>query len=108
MSIYPKFTEQVLIELRKLAEEQKNQRALQIKNKTLKQTHDIELAKSFSPILKQSAEVIESTKNLGEVFKESQPKNYIPQAIEHTPLPQPKETNEGVVYDTERENTKTI
>ena len=36
MSIYSKVTEQDLINLRKLAEQQKNQRALKIKNRILK------------------------------------------------------------------------
>ena len=41
MSIYPNFTEQDLINLRKLAEQQKNQRVLKIKKRILKRTHDI-------------------------------------------------------------------
>ena len=41
MSIYSNGTEQDLINLRKLAEQQKNQQALKIKNKFLKPTHDI-------------------------------------------------------------------
>ena len=41
MSIYSNVTEQGLINLRKLAEQQKEQRTLKIKNRTLKQTHDI-------------------------------------------------------------------
>ena len=50
MSIYSNVTEQDLINLRKLAEQQKNQRAEKIENKILKQTHDINLAESLSPI----------------------------------------------------------
>ena len=38
MSIYSNITEQDLIKLRKLAEQQKNQPALKIKDKKLKQT----------------------------------------------------------------------
>ena len=41
MSIYSNVTEQDLDNLRKFAEQQKEQRALKIKNRTLKQTHDI-------------------------------------------------------------------
>ena len=41
MSIYSKVTEQDMINLRKLAEQQKKQRAIKIKNRILKQTHDI-------------------------------------------------------------------
>ena len=50
MSIYSNVTEQDLINLPKLAEQQKNQRALKIKNKILKQTLDKKLAESLSPI----------------------------------------------------------
>ena len=52
MSIYPNVTEQDMNNLRKLAEQQKNQRALKIKNRILKQTHDVKLAESLSPITK--------------------------------------------------------
>ena len=41
MSIYPNITEQDLFNLRKLAEQQKNQLAEKIKNRILKHTHDI-------------------------------------------------------------------
>ena len=44
MSIYSNVTEQDLINLRKLAEQQKKQRALKTKNRILKQTHDVKLA----------------------------------------------------------------
>ena len=37
----------------KLAEQQKNQRVLKIKSGILKQTHDIKLAESLSPITKK-------------------------------------------------------
>ena len=49
MSIHSNVTEQDLIVLRKLAKQQKK-RALEMKNRILKQTHDIKLAESFSPI----------------------------------------------------------
>ena len=104
MSIYSNVTEQDLFNLRKLAEQQKEQRALKIKNKLLKQTHGLKLAEPISPITKRLDEVKESTEKLGDVNKESQPKT--PQlAIENTPAPQPKESNEGVLYDVELENT---
>ena len=54
MSICSNVTEQSLINLRKLAEQQKNQRALKIKKSNLKQTLDINLAESLSPITKKS------------------------------------------------------
>ena len=53
MIIYSNVTEQCLNTLRKLAEQQKNQRALKIKNRILKQTYDIKLAESLSPIIKK-------------------------------------------------------
>ena len=53
MSIYSNVTEQDLINLHKLAEQQKNQRAIKIKNRILKQTHDHKLAESLSPITKK-------------------------------------------------------
>ena len=104
MSIYSNITDEDMINLRKLAEQQKNQRALKIKNRILKQIHDIKLAENLSPITKKIEEVNETTKKLGEVIEKSQLENNKPQpAIEHTP--QPKENNEGVIYDTELENT---
>ena len=62
MSIYSNVTEQDLINLGKLAEQQKEQRALKIKNKILKQTHDIKLAENLSPITRKLDEVEETIK----------------------------------------------
>ena len=62
MSIYSNVTEDDLINLRKLAEQQKNERALKIKNRILKQTHNIKLAESLSPITKKLDTINESTK----------------------------------------------
>ena len=59
MSVHSNVTEQSLINLQKLAEQQKEQRAFKIKNRILKQTHDVKLAKSLCPItrkLNESAE----------------------------------------------------
>ena len=88
MSIYSVVLEQDLINLRKLAEQQKEQRALKIKNRILKQTHDVKLAEplspitkkidgvnystqeSLSPITKKLDTINESTKQLGEIVKE--------------------------------------
>ena len=50
MSFYSNVTEQDLIFLRKLAEQQKNQRV----EKILKQTQDVKLAESLSPITKRN------------------------------------------------------
>ena len=61
MSIDSNVTEQDLENLRKLAEQQKNQRALKIKNRILKQTHDEKLADSLSPLTKR-LDLIENKK----------------------------------------------
>ena len=53
MSIYPNVTKQNLIISAKLAEKQKNQRAIEIKNRTLKQTLDKNLAESFRTKIKK-------------------------------------------------------
>ena len=71
MNIYSIVTEQNLVNLRKLAQQQKNQRAEKIKNRILKETHDVKLAESLSPITKKLEEVNKSTKNLENVIKES-------------------------------------
>ena len=62
MSIYSNVTEKDLENLRKLAEQQKNQRAEKNKNRFLKQTLDKKLAESLSPITKKLDEVNKSTK----------------------------------------------
>ena len=71
MSIYSNVTEQDLINIRKLADQQKNQRAEKIKNRILKQTHDKKLAESLSPITKILDTINESTKQIGKVVKGS-------------------------------------
>ena len=74
MSIYSNVTEKNLDILRKLAEQQKEQRALKIKNRILKQTHDIKLADSLSPITKKIDEVNKSTKKVGCIIKQTNSK----------------------------------
>ena len=118
MSIYSNVTEKDLDNLRKLAEQKKNQRALKIKNRILKQTHDVKLAESLSTItikIDETSEKLgdvikESTQSLGNVIKE----NNQPQlAIENTPTTQqPIENNQndtqpGTLYDVSLENTLT-
>ena len=61
MSFFSNVTERNMINLRKLAEQQKNQRGLKIKNRILGETRDINLAESPSPIIKKSEEIKEST-----------------------------------------------
>ena len=72
MSIYSNVTEQDLDNLRKLAKQQKEQRTEKIKKRNLKQTHNIKLAESLSPIIKK---LDESTKKISEVIKESNSEN---------------------------------
>ena len=104
MSIYSNVTEQDLINLRKLAEQQREQRALKVKNKILKQTHDIKSAESLSPITERLDEVEKTTQKVKDIIKESQPER--PQlTTENTSTHQPIENNEGVLYDVELENT---
>ena len=116
MSIYSNVTEQDLNNLRKLANQKKEQRAFKIKNRILKQTHDDKLAKSLSPITDPITERLDkvnlSTQELGEIIKKSKPEtsqlaieNTPQPAIENTQSQQPIEVNEGEVYDVELENT---
>ena len=105
MSIYSEVTEEDLNNLRRLAEQQKNQRAEKIENRVLKQTHDIKLAESLSPITEKIDEVKKCTQDLEDGNKESQQET--PQLVlENTPIiHQPIENNEVVTYDVELENT---
>ena len=72
MSIFSNITEKDLDNLRKLAEQQKNHRALKIKNRILKQTHDEKLAESLSPITER-LDLIENNKGekTGDIIKKS-------------------------------------
>ena len=81
MSIYSNVTEQDLTKLRRLAEQQKNQRAEKIKNRILNETHDNKLAESLSPVTKNLDTINESTKNLGKVIKESTLENIYIKAL---------------------------
>ena len=74
MSIYSNVTEKDLENLRKLADRQKEQRALTIKNRILKQTHDVKLAESLSPITKKLNTINESTEKVGDIIKETNSK----------------------------------
>ena len=75
MSIYSNVTEQDLINVRILSEQQKDQRALKIKNRTLKQTHDIKLAVNLSPVTKKLDISTKTSEKLGNVKKESNLEN---------------------------------
>ena len=89
MSIFSNVTQKDLDNIRKLADQQKEQRALKIKNRILRQTHDVKLAESLSPITKKLDEakksnqeslspitqklvnIDESTQKVGDIIKES-------------------------------------
>ena len=84
MSIYSNVTEQDLDNLRKLAQQQKEHRALKIKNKILKQTHDDKLVERLSPITERLDKVNKSTKELGEIVKKSQPSQNIKTILQNS------------------------
>ena len=84
MSIYSNVTEQDYLNLRTLAQQQKEERALKIKNRILKQTHDVKLAESLSPIIKKLDEVNESTQELGDVIKKLQPSQNIKTILQNS------------------------
>ena len=112
MSIYSNVTEQDLDNLRKLAQQQKEQRALKIRNRILRQTHDKKLSESLSPITKR-LDLVENNKGekIGDLIKKSgqetsqlaientQTQTETPQLpIEYNPTAhQPEENNEGVI-----------
>ena len=111
MSIYSNVTEQDLINLRKLAEQQKIERALKIKNRILKQTHDKKLAESLGPITERLDKVKESTEKIGDVIKES-PQLAIENNQDDNQPQLPIENNQddtqpGVLYNVSLENTLT-
>ena len=70
-----------MINLRKLAEQQKYQNALKIKNRILKQTHNFKTAENFPSITKKLDTINESTKKIGEDIKESNSENEIIQEM---------------------------
>ena len=118
MSIYSNVTEQDLNNLRKLTEQQKEQRAIKLKNIILKETHDKKLAESLSPI---TTKLVETSEKLGNVIEESTQnienaikENNTPQlAIENTPTTQKPiengqdDTQPAILYDVSLENTLT-
>ena len=75
MRICSEVIEQELINIRNIAEQQKTQRALKIKKRLLKQTHENKLADNLSQITKKLDEVNESTRKTGDVKKESNSEN---------------------------------
>ena len=109
MSIYSNVTERDLENLRKLADQQKNERALKIKNRILKQTHDVKLAESLSPITDRLDEVNKSTKKLGDIVQEKiTPQLAIKNNQDDNQNILPIDNGQiqsGVIYDTSLENT---
>ena len=75
MSIYSNVTEQDLNSLRKLAEQHKNQHAPKIKNRLLKQIHDIKLAENLSPITQNINEVKKIYSRLRRCYKKITTRN---------------------------------
>ena len=75
MSFYSNVTEQDLIILRRHAEQQKNEGALKNKNNIVKQTHDLKLAESLSPITKKLDTINKSTEKLGDIMEKSNSEN---------------------------------
>ena len=82
MNVFSNVTEQDLINLRKLADQQRKQRDLKIRNRIWQQTHDKKLSESLSTITKKSEKVSDTTKKIGEVIEKSQSeKNYLNQRL---------------------------
>ena len=125
MSIYSNVTEKDLINLRKLAQQQKEQRALKIKNRILEKTHNIKLAESLSPITKKLDEVNESTQDtlspisqkldtinettqkVGEIIEESNPEP-IPIVLMQDTIESLKDDNSSVKLNEDEDGNMTI
>ena len=111
MSSHPNVTKEEMINLAKLAEQQKTQRTIKTKNKILEQTHDKKLDESFIPITEKLGEVDKSTKKL-KVFETSDSENKTPElamkSTRNKTFSQPTIQNEshpGVLYDDSLECT---
>ena len=123
MSIYSNVTEQDLDNLRNLAQQQKEQRALKIKNRILEKTHDKKLAESLSPLTKR-LDLIENNKGekIGDLIEKSEselpaientqaqaetPAIENTQAQAETPAIENTPMQPGVLYEVSLENTLT-
>ena len=103
MSIYSNVTEQDLINLRKLAEQQKEQRAIKIINRILKQTHDIKLSERLGPITRKLDEVNKSTQEVGEIIKKTQSSQNIKTLLQNSESQTPAIENTNIsrsIFDT--------
>ena len=92
MSFYTNVTEQDLINLRNLGEQQKIIELSKFKKRISKQTLDIKVAESLLPITKKPDvdEVKGTTRKIGDIIKEALPET-LQSAIENTPTHQPIE-----------------
>ena len=121
--IYSNVREQDLENLRKLAEQQKEQRAIKIKNRILEKTHDKKLAESLSPLTKR-LDLIENNRGekIGDIIKKSESETLAientqaqaetpaienTQAQPETPAIENTQIQPGVLYDVSLENTLT-
>ena len=64
-----------MVNLRRLSERKKEQRAFKMKNRHLKQNHDVKLAKKLTPITEKIDEVEETTQKVGVIIKDSNSEN---------------------------------
>ena len=108
MSIYSNVAEQDLNNLRELADQQKNERALKIKNRLLKQSDEIKLSESLSPIFKKLDEVNESNQKVGEIVKGSNTPQLALENTHNAIHVENEQIQPGVIYDTSLENTLNI
>ena len=105
MSIYSNVPEQDLINLRKLAEQQKKQQATKFKKKFSKQTHDVNLAESLSPITKNLDEESEPTQKIGDTVEESITPRLVVGKTHNALSIENEQILPDVIYDTSLENT---
>ena len=60
-----------MLNLRRLSERKKEQQAFKMKNRHLKQSYDVKLAKKLSPITEKIDEVEETTQKVSVIIKET-------------------------------------
>ena len=71
MSIYPTVTQEDIINLRKIADDQKNQRAHEKKLRFFKRTHEMKLAEILPPITKKNGYFQWDYQHLSEIDKKN-------------------------------------
>ena len=102
MSVYPNVTMEDVIELAKLLKQQKNQRAIEMKIKILKQTHQKQLAETVTPITRKLSKTTEAIQKLS--FSEAKNAMSI-QPTKNTQNHSREGVTEGIVHDTSLEHT---